>query len=191
MACCTALLHQHPCSRVRYISMKPSGLLLHASCTGVRQQGTSLGQPWEHRNLAFAQPVGLHDTSTVLAVLLHAYGSNMGAGSDDSISLALKRPPALLARAPPAFPLLSHADLGVQPIHLSLPDPLEIMPLSSGLVAEALEGLQAAFIPQASCWCPAIVMCLNPHGGAVWCPQPTKLNCAHVITLAVRQARRW
>ena len=92
---------------------------------------------------------------------MHAQGSRLCAGSDDSISLALKRPPAPLPRAPQAFPLLSHADLGVQPINLPLLSPLEIMPLSSGLVAEALEGLQAACHPQASHWCPATAMYLN------------------------------
>ena len=134
----------------RIVQHGPSDLLLHASCRGVPQQGTSLGKPQGHRNLALAQPVRLHDTSTMLPVLLHAQGLRLCAGSDDSISLVLKRPPALLPRTLQALPLLSHADLGVQPIHLSLPDPLEIMPLSSGLVAEALEGLRAAFHPQAS-----------------------------------------
>ena len=57
---------------------------------------------------------------------VHAQGSRLCAGSDDSISLALKRPPALLPRALQAFPLLSHADLGVQSTNLPLLGPLEM-----------------------------------------------------------------
>ena len=119
---------------------------------------------------------------------MHAQGSRLCAGSDDSISLALKRPPALLPRALQAFPLLSHADLGVQSINLPLLGPLEIMPLSNGLVAEALEGLQAACHPQASHWCPATAMYLNQHGDVFWSSQPAQLDCAHLIKPATRQS---
>ena len=62
------------------------------------------------------------------------------AGSDDSSTFALE----MLGALPAGFPLLSHADLGLQPLSDFLPSGLHITPLSSGLTAEAPNGFQVA-----------------------------------------------
>ena len=78
---------------------------------------------------------------------------------------------------------------GFSPSNLSLPSPLEIMPLSSGLVAEALEGLQAA------CQSPgkSLVSCHSyvsePSMEAyIGLPSLLKLDCAHLSTLTTWQS---
>ena len=103
--------------------------------------------------------------STVLVMLCMLRNLCLHAGSNDSISLALKRlqgAPARLPRAPAAFPLLSHASLGVQPIITPLPSSLEIMPLSSGLIVGALDILPAAFDSQVSARRPGWLSHMHP-----------------------------
>ena len=66
------------------------------------------------------------------------------AESDESSTLVFSWPEAPIAGSQ-AFPLLSHADLGLRLPLAASPPALQIMPLSSGFTAELLNDIQVDF----------------------------------------------